>query len=62
MGTAERRNDMARDVTSYGDLLASDAKLMRRVVMQVDCKTLQQDMNKTYEWNQAWESKFNQRN
>ena len=46
-------------VTSYMNLLADDAKLMRVVKNTDDCRELQGYINKIDEWSKRWKLDFN---
>ena len=52
-------NDMMEGVGSYASLFADDAKLMRRVRVEEDCKCLQEDTDKIHIWNTEWKMQFN---
>ena len=52
-------NDMTEGTSSYINLFKDDAKLLREIRNHKDCKELQNDMNKIYEWSEIWEIKFN---
>ena len=43
-------NDMTEGVSSYINLFADDAKLLRKIRNHNDCKELQNDINNIYEW------------
>ena len=47
-------NDMQCGVTSYVNLFADYAKLMRVVKNTDDCQELKGDINKIDEWNMRW--------
>ncbi len=52
-------NDLALGTSSYTNMFADDAKLVRKVVDNNCCKMLQDDINKLYEWSQVWKMEFN---
>ncbi len=43
-------NDMTEGVTSYMNMFADDAKLLRRVTNEEDCVALNQDLDGISEW------------
>ena len=51
--------DMQCGVTSYMNLFADDAKLMRVVKNIDDCRELQGDVDKIDEWSRRWNLDFN---
>ena len=52
-------NDMAEGLSSYINLFADDAKLLRIIKSHEDCKELQRDIDKIHEWSQRWKLEFN---
>jgi len=52
-------NDMTEGVTSYMNMFADDAKLMRRMTKEDDCVSLNQDLDRINEWSCKWEMTFN---
>ena len=52
-------NDKQCGVTSYMNLFADDAKLMRVVKNTDDCRELQGDIDKIDEWSKRWKLDFN---
>ena len=52
-------NDMVEGVNSYTNLFADDAKIMRKIVVEDDCKRLQEDIDRVFKWSQEWEMVFN---
>ena len=52
-------NDMTEGVTSYMNMFADDAKLLRKVADEDDCVALNQDLEKISEWSKKWEMSFN---
>ena len=46
-------------VGSFTIFFADDAKLLRKIRNHKDCKKLQNDINKIYEWSKIWEMEFN---
>ena len=52
-------NDMPERIYSYINLLAGDAKLLRRVQKNEDYEALQQDLDKIFEWSCTWKMEFN---
>ncbi len=51
-------NDMAEGVTSYMNMFADDAKILRKVTRVEDCNALNQDLQKISAWSQRWEMEF----
>ena len=54
-------NDMTEGVSSYMSLFADDAKLLRKISNQEDCKELQKDLDRIHDWSKTWEMEFNTR-
>ena len=52
-------NDMQWGVTSYMNMFADDAKLIRVVKNTDDCRELQGDVNKIDEWSKRYKLDFN---
>ena len=52
-------NDMVEGIDSYINLFADDAKVMRRVKDEDDCRKLQEDLGKIDEWSKIWKMNFN---
>ena len=52
-------NDMTEGITSYMNLFADDAKIMRRIANEGDCETLNQDLEKIKDWSSRWNMEFN---
>lgn len=52
-------NDMTEGITSYMNLFADDAKIMRKVTNRDDCDALNQDLGKIKEWSSKWNMEFN---
>ena len=52
-------NDMTEGVTSYMNMFADDAKILRRVRNEEDCVALNQDLERVSEWSRKWEMAFN---
>ena len=52
-------NDMVEGLNSYTSLFADDAKVMRRVGEEEDCRRLQEDIDRIYNWSREWEMEFN---
>ncbi|XP_069160233.1 uncharacterized protein [Procambarus clarkii] len=50
---------MSTGVESYMSMLADDAKLMRRVLTDEECRILQEDLNKLQRWSEKWLLEFN---
>ncbi|XP_069178590.1 uncharacterized protein [Procambarus clarkii] len=50
---------MSTGVESYMSMFADDAKLMRRVATDEDCRILQEDLNKLQRWSEKWLLEFN---
>ncbi len=43
-------NDMTEGITSYMNLFADAAKIMRRIANEGDCEVLNQDLDKIKDW------------
>ncbi len=52
---------MTEDLNSYINLFADDAKIMKIIKDENDCKELQKDTDKIHAWNQRWKLEFNPR-
>ena len=52
-------NDLTEGLTSYVNMFADDAKVLRRVKTLEDCSMLQIDLNKLSEWSKTWNMEFN---
>ena len=52
-------NDLPKGLSNYISFFADDAKLLRKVNSQEDCKKLQEDLNKIQEWSERWKMDFN---
>ena len=52
-------NDMQEGLSSYINLFADDARLLRMIRSHDNCMELQRDIDKIYEWNQRWKLEFN---
>ena len=52
-------NDIHEGVTSYMNLFADDAKLLKIVNSKEDCLALQRDIDKIWEWSKKWKLEFN---
>ena len=52
-------NDMTEGISSYMNLFADDAKLMRKITKREDCDALNQDLNKIKDWSSKWNMEFN---
>ena len=52
-------NDLVEGLDSYINLFADDAKLMRKVESEDDCRKLQEDLEKVEEWSRYWKMEFN---
>ena len=52
-------NDMPEGVSSYMNMFADDAKIMRRITNMDDCNELQKDLDKINEWSKSWQMEFN---
>ena len=52
-------NDMQEGLKSYINLFADDAKLLKVIKSQEDCKELQKDIDKIHEWSLKWKLEFN---
>ncbi len=46
-------------VTSYMNMFADDAKIMRKVANEEECVALNQDLDRISGWSQKWEMTFN---
>ena len=49
-------NDLVEGIDSYINLFADDAKLMRKVETEDDCRKLQEDLEKAEEWSRYWKN------
>ena len=54
-------NDIHEGLSSYINLFADDAKLLRGIRNQADCIELQRDIDKINEWSKKWKLDFNAR-
>ena len=52
-------NDMMDGVRSYASMFADDTKIMRQIKSLEDCVTMQEDLDKIFEWSKEWEMEFN---
>ena len=52
-------NDMPNGISSYMNMFADDAKIMKCIKDKSSCEELQQDMDKLYDWSQKWKMEFN---
>ncbi len=52
-------NDIHEGVTSYMNLFADDAKLLKIINNKEDCLALQRDIDKIWEWSKKWKLEFN---
>lgn len=52
-------NDMTKDVNSYMNMFADDAKIMRHVRNVDCCRELQEDLDKIDKWSKEWKMDFN---
>ena len=52
-------NDMPCGLTSYMNMFADDAKLMRLIKNTDDCQELQGDIDEIDEWSKTWKLAFN---
>ncbi len=52
-------NDMTEGVTSYMNMFADVAKILRKVTNEEDCNALNQNLEKISAWSQKWEIEFN---
>ena len=52
-------NDIQEGVTSYMNLFADDAKLLKIINNKEDCLALQRDIDKIWEWSKKWKLEFN---
>ncbi len=43
-------NDMPKDKNNYMNVFADDAKILRRKRREKDCRELQKDLERLYEW------------
>ena len=41
------------------NLLAADAKIVKRITNEGDCETLNQDLDKIKDWSSRWNMEFN---
>ena len=52
-------NDIVEGIGSHINLFADDAKLMRKVEKEEDCRKLQEDLDKIGEWCRSWKMELN---
>ena len=52
-------DDLPSGVTSYINMFADDAKIMRQVKSLEDCRKLQQDLDVLNKWSDEWKMEFN---
>ena len=52
-------NDMQEGLSSYRNLFADDAEILRVIRSHDDCMDMQRDIDKIYEWRQKWKLDFN---
>ena len=52
-------NDMMRNIKCYANLFADDAKIMKIIKNENDCKELQEDVIKILAWSRRWQPNFN---
>ena len=52
-------NDLPEGVTSYMNMFADDAKLLRQVSNEESTRALQADLDKIHSWGQKWQMEFN---
>ncbi len=52
-------NDLPEGLSSYVNMFADDAKLMKRVKKQEDCWALQDDLKNIHKWSTKWNMEFN---
>ena len=52
-------NDIQEGLSSYINLFADDAKIMREIKSLDDCLELQRDIDKIWEWSKKWKMEFN---
>ena len=52
-------NDMPEKVTSYINMFADDAKILRKIENEDDCIRVQGDLNSLVEWAGKWKMRFN---
>ena len=52
-------NDITEELNSYINLFADDAKVMKIIKDENDCKELQTDIDKIHAWSQRWKLEFN---
>ena len=50
---------MSEGTTSYVNLFADDAKIMRRITNEGNCEALNQDLDKIQDWSSRWNMEFN---
>ena len=51
-------NDIVEGIDSHINLFADDAKLIRRVECEDDCKKLQEDLKRIVQWSRTWKMEF----
>ena len=47
-------NDMGEGITSYMNMFADDAKIMRKIVDEQSCRELQSDLDLIKQWSDKW--------
>lgn len=52
-------NDMGEGINSYMNMFADDAKMMRHIKSEQNCRELQRDLDKIKQWSEKWKLDFN---
>ena len=52
-------NDMPDGLSSYINMFADDAKIMKEIINVNSCIALQKDLDRLYNWSQTWKMQFN---
>ena len=47
------------EVSSYTNLFADDAKIIRKIRVEEDFRKLQEDIDKIHNWSKKWEMELN---
>lgn len=50
---------MTEGVDIHMNVLADDAKLLKRVGKEEDCTLLKEDLDNVWQWSTKWEMEFN---
>ena len=52
-------NDLPEGIKSFISMFADDAKILKRVVREENCRELQRDLDRLNQWSERWLMKFN---